>query len=176
MKRLLKSCLIVCSILLASIIINQSYWLLSDIQQQTYDKLQHEKLNLYEKSSIYSIHLSMCALGWILSPEAALQQCLCCIHHDGVWELHSRYFSDKFKVKKEGYISYSSYNFHNFRESLALNGTYYYDGKIYPKDCLFIYPNLQKVTYIGPFKFHEGLFRYLQDIGWMSIPKITWII
>ena len=41
-------------------------------------------------------------------------------------------------------------------------------------DCK--YPLIKDYTVIGPFKFHEGLFRYLQDIGWMYVPKIIWII
>ena len=47
---------------------NVLYWVTSDIQQKCYLKIkQGNELNFYEKSSIYSINLCMCAFGWVVS-------------------------------------------------------------------------------------------------------------
>lgn len=152
------------------------YWITSDIQQECYNKVKNKiELNLYEKCSVYSLHLGICTFSWILSPEASLQQCLCTIHSDRIWELHSRYISRKFMNYEKKYIG-TKYAFGNLRWSLALNGTYYHGDYIAPKDYKFVYPDLKCPTYIGPFKFHEGLIRHLQDIGWLSVPRIKWMI
>ena len=43
---------------------NVLYWITIDIQQTGYDKIKNKiELNLYEKCSIYSLNLCICAFG-----------------------------------------------------------------------------------------------------------------
>ncbi len=43
-------------------------------QFKSAEKLDHKmELNLYEKLSIYSMHIAICSIGWIYSPEATLE-------------------------------------------------------------------------------------------------------
>ena len=73
---------IIISFILAITIIagNVIYWITSDIQQKCYDKIKNKtELNLYEKCSIYSLNLCICAFGWVLSPEATRQQVWCTV-------------------------------------------------------------------------------------------------
>ena len=43
---------------------------------------------------------------------------------------------------------------------------------------LFFYLHLilPSPTIIGPFKFHESLIRYMQDIGWLYAPQFKWVL
>lgn len=181
---------------------NVLYWVTSDIQQKCYLKIkQGNELNFYEKSSIYSINLCMCAFGWVVSPEATRQQIWCTIPTKGTIIRKNRYFARHEKVrelmakypnateKNPAYLAwkpqnnefgqYTAYNLKNMRIAVACNGIYLYkensDWVIsYIKEYAF--PKLSKPTIIGPFKFHEGLIRHLQDIGWLYKPKFKWIL
>lgn len=176
-KQFIKYSLRALLVVVVLVLVNGTYWLLSDIQVKTYAKvLRGEELNLYEKCSVYSIHVGICTFGWFASPEATRMQCLMFFHRDEVWELHSRYFTRLYKDRQDGYIAFADYSIGHLRESLALNGTYKKGNRIFPRDYLFVYPKLKKPTYIGPFKFHEGLVRHLQDINWLSKPKLVWVL
>ena len=181
---------------------NVVYWVTSDIQQECYLRVKKGgDLNLYEKCSIYSINLCICAFGWPLSPEATIQQILCTVPTNGTVVLHSRYFARHEKIKnlmkkypnatkekpaliawKADYNEFklwSAYTFENGRIALALNGMYLYkeDGEwviSYRKEYAF--PKLPEPTIIGPLKFHESLIRYMQDIGWLYAPNFKWVL
>lgn len=168
--------------------INTLYWVFSDIQQKCYNKIKPGiELNLYEKISIYSINLGMCTFGAFVSPEAAVQQFLCTVPTKDTVILHSKFLTKHEKIQKHLntnsnnpiLLSWADYQLNNFRVSLACNGLYLQKENdtwiIYPKHG-FIYPNLSKVTNIGPFKIHEGLIRYLQDIGWLYKPNFKWVL
>lgn len=59
-----KKVIITLIVLITIIAANVVYWITSDIQQQCYTKIKRgEELNLYEKSSIYTINLCICAFG-----------------------------------------------------------------------------------------------------------------
>ena len=190
---------LVVSVLIAS---NVVYWVTSDIQQECYLRVKKGgDLNLYEKCSLYSINLCICAFGWPLSPEATIQQILCTVPTNGTVVLHSRYFARHEKIKnlmkkypnatkekpaliawKADYNEFklwSAYTFENGRIALALNGMYLYkeDGEwviSYRKEYAF--PKLPEPTIIGPLKFHESLIRYMQDIGWLYAPNFKWVL
>ena len=179
---------------------NVLYWTLSDIQQECYLKIkQGNELNLYEKCSIYSINLCICAFGWPLSPEATVQQILCTVPTNDTVVLHSDYFSNHKKIKalikkypnatidnpakvawKADYNEFglwSAYTFDNGRIALACNGMYLYkeNGKwVISYIQEFAFPELPEPTIIGPFKFHESLIRYLQDKNWLYKPMFKW--
>ena len=181
---------------------NVLYWAISDVQQECYIKIRSGKeLNLYEKSSIYSINLCICVLGWALSPEATRQQIWCTIPTNDTIIAHSDYFSNHKKIKslikkhpnatinnpvkiawKADYNEFglwSAYTFQNARIVLACNGMYLYkdNGKwVISNIKEFAFPKLSEPTIIGPFRFHEGLIRYLQDIGWLYKPHFKWIL
>ena len=178
------------------------YWVTSDIQQECYLRVKKgEDLNLYEKCSIYSINLCICAFGWPLSPEATIQQILCTVPTKDTVVLHSRYFARHEKIKglmkkypnatkenpaliawKADYNEFklwSAYTFENGRIALALNGMYLYkeDGEwVISYIKKFAFPKLPEPTIIGPLKFHESLIRYMQDIGWMYAPDFKWVL
>ena len=197
MKKRIIIALIVLITLIAG---NVVYWITSDIQQQCYTKIKRgEELNLYEKASIYSINLCICAFGWPLSPEATVQQILCTIPTKDTIVLNSRFFSEHEKVvslikkypnatinnptkiawspKYNEFGLWSAYTSGNCRIGLACNGMYLYkeDGDwVISYIQEFAFPKLPEPTIIGPFKFHESLIRYLQDIGWLYKPNFKW--
>lgn len=204
MRRFKKYSVITLVSLLLCVMINGTYWLLSDIQMRCYDKVYKHKqdLNFYEKCSIYSLHLGICCFGWPLSPEATRQELYCTIPSDGIMEWHSYAFNksktiEKFKKKPytkkwlywnvcdyhDGYVDadyLSISTYYDLRCALAVNGSYIYkegdQWKITFKNNEFKYPHIPIYTKVGPFKFHESLFRYLQEIGWMHTPKIVWVL
>ena len=202
MKKTKKTILISVAAIITLIAANVVYWITSDIQQQCYKKIKSgQELNLYEKSSIYSINLCICAFGWPLSPEATVQQILCTIPTKDTVILHSRHFSKHDKVKSlvkrypnatankptlvawagdyNEFGLWSAYTFQNARMALACNGMYLYkeDGDwVISYIQEFAFPYLPEPTIIGPFKFHESLIRYLQDIGWLYKPHFKWVL
>ena len=75
-KKILLSFILVITLIAGNVI----YWITSDIQLKCYEKIKNKiELNLYEKCSIYSLNLCICAFGWVLSPEATRQQIWCLI-------------------------------------------------------------------------------------------------
>ncbi len=181
---------------------NVLYWTLSDIQQDSYKKIKNgQNLNFYEKSSIYTMNLYICVFGWPLSPEATRQQIWCTFPTNDTIIAHSDYFSNHEKIKslikkhpnatvenptkiawKADYNEFglwSAYTFKNGRIALACNGMYLYkeDGEwVISHIKEFAFPKLPEPTIIGPFKFHESLIRYLQDIGWLYKPHFKWVL
>ena len=202
MKKTKKTILISVAVIITLIAANVVYWITSDIQQQCYKKIKSgQELNLYEKSSIYSLNLCICAFGWPLSPEATVQQILCTIPTKDTVILHSRHFSKHDKVKSlvkrypnatvnkptlvawaadyNEFGLWSAYTFQNARMALACNGMYLYkeNGEwVISYIQEFAFPYLPEPTIIGPFKFHESLIRYLQDIGWLYKPHFKWVL
>lgn len=197
-----KKILIALLIVISAIAANVVYWITSDIQQECYKKIKSgEDLNFYEKSSVYTMNLCICAFGWPLSPEATIQQILCTVPTKDAITLHSRFFSKHEKVQslikqypnatvdnptlvawKADYNEFglwSAYTFQNGRIALACNGMYLYKENgdwVISYIQEFAFPKLPEPTIIGPFKFHESLIRYLQDIGWLYKPHFKWVL
>ena len=197
-----KKILIALLIVISAIAVNVVYWITSDIQQECYKKIKSGKdLNFYEKSSIYTMNLCICAFGWPLSPEATIQQILCTVPTKDTITLHSRFFSKHEKVqslikqypnatvynptkiawspKYNEFGLWSAYTSGNCRIGLACNGMYLYKENgdwVISYIQEFAFPKLPEPTIIGPFKFHESLIRYLQDIGWLYKPHFKWVL
>ena len=176
MKKSVKIALIGLLCLVFAVLINGCYYVFWG-QEKSMKKLQNSQdLNFYECCSVYTMHMALWIFGWPLSPEAAKE---CFLLH----------FPQKDTVEFE--ITNAIYNSPKIelnspehRAAIALNPckitrvetpewlTEYnrklYDVKItspmiYPKHSRTEF-NLGKVTII----VHEGLFRYLQDRGWLS--------
>ena len=197
-----KKILIALLIVISAIAVNVVYWITSDIQQECYKKIKSGKdLNFYETSSIYTMNLCICAFGWPLSPEATIQQILCTVPTKDTITLHSRFFSKHEKVqslikqytnatvynptkiawspKYNEFGLWSAYTSGNCRIGLACNGMYLYKENgdwVISYIQEFAFPKLPEPTIIGPFKFHESLIRYLQDIGWLYKPHFKWVL
>lgn len=59
-KKILITLLVITSLFATNVL----YWTLSDVQQECYLKIKNNKeLNFYEKASIYSLNLCICAFG-----------------------------------------------------------------------------------------------------------------
>jgi hypothetical protein len=171
---------------------NVLYWTLSDIQQDCFIRIKNgAELNLYEKFSIYSINLCICAFGWPFSPEATRQQIWCTFPTNDTIIAHSDYFSNHEKIKSlikkhpnatvdnPTKIAWKAYTFQNARIALACNGMFLYKDNgewVISNIKEFAFPVLPEPTIIGPFKFHESLIRYLQDIGWLYKPHFKWAL
>ena len=181
---------------------NVAYWVLSDVQQECYLRVKKGgDLNLYEKCSMYSINMCICILGWPLSPEATIQQILCTVPIKDTVVLHNKYLFNHEKIqglmkkypnatknnpariawspKYNEFKLWSAYTIKNCRIGLALNGMYLYkedDEWVISYIKEFAFPKLPSPTIIGPFKFHESLIRYMQDIGWLYAPQFKWVL
>lgn len=71
MRKFLKSTFILAAVLVAIIFINGCIYVFTG-QDRTMNKiLAGEKVSLYEKCSIYTMHMAVYMFGWPLSPEAA---------------------------------------------------------------------------------------------------------
>ena len=198
MKKFAITLIIVISLIAGNVL----YWILSDIQQECYYKIRNNtELNFYEKSSIYSINLCICTFGWPLSPEATIQQILCTVPTKDTIIMHSDFFANHEKIKslmarypnatinnpirvtwKADYNEFglwSAYTSGNGRIALACNGMYLYkenENWVISNIQEFAFPYLPEPTIIGPFRFHESLIRYLQDIGWLYKPHFKWVL
>ena len=196
MKKIIISLLFLIAVNAANVV----YWTTGNIQQECYEKIKSgQDLNLYEKSSIYSINLCICTFGWFLSPEATIQQILCTVPTNDTIVMHSDFFSKHEKIQylvkkypnatinKPTLVSWSpaynefglwsAYSSENCRIGLACNGMKLYkenDTWVISNIQEFAFPKLPEATIIGPLKFHESLIRYLQDIGWLYKPNFKW--
>lgn len=181
-QKIFKRCGLVVVCILFLFILNLLYWTTSNKQSQCVNKLNENKsLSLYEKCSIYQIHLGVCIFGWIVSPEATKQEIyLMWKHGDIEWdnsyvkETMKVYKSKKGYKKNRVYIPYSDIG--KLRLSTALNGTEIYTNGKGEKvvGAWFYYPKLQTNTIILGFKFNESLLSYLQDIGWLHAYKFSY--
>lgn len=181
-QKIFKRCGFVVVCILFLFILNLLYWTTSNKQSQCVNKLNENKsLSLYEKCSIYQIHLGVCIFGWIVSPEATKQEIYLMWKHGNIeWDnpyvkrAMKGYKSKKGYKKNRVYIPYSDIS--KLRLSTALNGTEIYTNGKGEKvvGAWFYYPKLQANTIILGFKFNESLLSYLQDIGWLHAYKFSY--
>lgn len=171
---------------------NGCYYVFSG-QNRSAEKLRQGKdLNLYEKCSIYTMHIALWSLGWPMSPQAARE---CFMLHfpqkDTVslrMDLSSPRISAAVRSLKDKAVGSSvgltwngneAYSLENAEHIVAiavnpcrivkewqeghLYTCYVYSVMQYPKQS-------NTVITVGSFRIHiqEGLFRYLQDKRWLS--------
>ena len=187
-KRILFTLIALLTLLLG----NGCYYLFHG-QNLSAEKLRQGKdLNLYEKCSAYTMHIALWSLGWPMSPQAA-RECLMLHfpHKDTVnirMNLSSpridaavRSLKDKpvgasVRIAWDGNEAYSLAS-PEHKAAIAVNPcrvvkewqeSYMYSCSVYSP---MLYPKQSNtVISAGPFRIHlqEGLFRHLQDKGWLS--------
>lgn len=152
------------TLLIAVCGLNVLYWTTTDRQQECIAKLERgEGLSLYEKCSVYSIHLAIMSVGYLVSPEAATEEFyLTYPHGKKVW--HNNFFVSKCDT---GRISLP-YTPPYLRVACALNGYYVVKNDTgYTINGTIEYPFIREDTKILCFRINEGLLYYLQEIGWL---------
>ena len=171
---------------------NGCYYVFSG-QNRSAEKLRQGKdLNLYEMFSIYTMHVALWSLGWPMSPQAARE---CFMLHfpqndtvslkmnlssprmkAAVQSLKDRAIGSSVKLVWNGNEAYSLKNAEH-KTAIAVNPCQivkdWQEGDLYTCSVysLMQYPKQSNtVITVGLFRINiqEGLFRYLQDKGWLS--------
>lgn len=165
------------------------------LQEKTMKKIQDgAQVTLYEKCSIYTMHMAVYLLGWPLSPEAAGEIFRMSFPWNREKDVYKRndFFIESPTVDKalnnlatgqRKYIVFKASTAYNtaspdHRVALAVNPGYLYkkDGKIYLESYAH-YPQYSKtpITLFGAkIIIHEGLFHYLEKIHWIHPYTMTW--
>ena len=165
------------------------------LQEKTMKKIQDgAQVTLYEKCSIYTMHMAVYLLGWPLSPEAAGEIFRMSFPWNREKDVYKRndFFIESPTVDKalnnlatgqRKYIAFKASTAYNtaspdHRVALAVNPGYLYkkDGKIYLESYAH-YPQYSKtpITLFGAkIIIHEGLFHYLEKIHWIHPYTMTW--
>ena len=165
------------------------------LQEKTMDKIQNgEKVSLYEKCSIYTMHMAVYVFGWPLSPEAAgeiLRMSFSRNREKSIFK-ENDFFMDSPSVqktitdlqedhrKKIVFRAETAYNTASpdQRVALAVNPGFLYkkDGKIYLESYAhYPYRSATPITLFGAkIIIQEGLFYYLEKIGWIHPYTMTW--
>ena len=162
-------------------------------QDKSMKKLRNGKeLNLYEKCSIYSMHVGLWTLGWPMSPQAARECFMLHFPQKDTVSIKMEFSSPRIEavvralkdcpIGSSTSISWNgneAYSFANpeHKVAIAVNPCrvvkewqegYLYECSVY---SLMQYPKQSStVISIGAIRIpiQEGLFRYLQDDGWLS--------
>ena len=165
------------------------------LQEKTMKKIQDgAHVSLYEKCSIYTMHMAVYLLGWPLSPEASSEifKMSFSKNRDQYIYRENDYFLDSPAVQKvskgleEGqrkkivFKAETAYNTASpdHRVALGVNPGYLYkkDGKVYLESYAH-YPHYSAtpITLFGySIIVHEGLFHYLEKIHWMHPYTMIW--
>ena len=165
------------------------------LQDRTMNKIKNnEKVSLYEKCSIYTMHMAVYMFGWPLSPEAASEifkmsfpwnREKAVLREDDFF-MESPTVQKALKGLQEGqrkmiaFKGETAYNTANsdHRVALAVNPGFLYkkDGKVYLESYAhYPYYSATPITIFGSkIIIHEGLFHYLEKIGWMHPYTMTW--
>ena len=165
------------------------------LQDRTMNKIQKgEDVSLYEKCSIYTMHMAVYMFGWPLSPEAAGEIFKMSFSKNREKTIYKEndYFMDSPAVqralkgleegqrKKIVFKAETAYNTASpdHRVALGVNPGFLYkiDGKVYLESYAH-YPHYSAtpITLFGAkIVIHEGLFHYLEKIGWMHPYTMTW--
>lgn len=165
------------------------------LQDWTMNKIQKgEDVSLYEKCSIYTMHMAVYMFGWPLSPEAAGE----IFKMSFPWNREKTIFRENdffmdspavqraLKGLEEGqrkkivFKAETAYNTASpdHRVALAVNPGFLYkkEGKVYLESYAhYPYYSATPITLFGAkIIIHEGLFHYLEKIGWMHPYTMTW--
>ena len=180
--------------LLVAVFINGCIYVFA-LQDRTMDKIKDgEEVSLYEKCSIYTMHMAVYMFGWPLSPEASAEIFRMSFSKNREQTIYKKndYFMDSPAVQKalkgleEGqrkkivFKAETAYNTAspNHRVALGVNPGFLYkkDGKVYLESYAH-YP-YYSATPITLFSYriiiHEGLFHYLEKIHWMHPYTMIW--
>ena len=165
------------------------------LQDRTMNKIQKgEDVSLYEKCSIYTMHMAVYMFGWPLSPEAAGEIFRMSFSKNREKTIYKEndYFMDSPAVqralngleegqrKKIVFRAETAYNTASpdHRVALAVNPGFLYkkEGKVYLESYAhYPYYSATPITLFGAkIIIHEGLFHYLEKIGWMHPYTMTW--
>ena len=166
-----------------------------NLQEKTMDKIKNgEEPSLYEKCSIYTMHMAVYMFGWPLSPEAASEifkmsfpwnREIAILREDDFF-MESPTVQKALKGLQEGQrkrIAFKAETAYNtaspdHRVALGVNPGYLYrkDGKVYLESYAhYPYYSATPITIFGlKIIIHEGLFHYLEKIGWMHPYTMTW--
>ena len=165
------------------------------LQDRTMNKIQKgEDVSLYEKCSIYTMHMAVYMFGWPLSPEAAGE----IFKMSFPWNREKAIFSEndffmdspavqraldgleEGQRKKIVFRAETAYNTASpdHRVALGVNPGFLYkkEGKVYLESYAhYPYYSATPITMFGAkIIIHEGLFHYLEKIGWMHPYTMTW--
>ena len=165
------------------------------LQEKTMDKIKKgEEPSLYEKCSIYTMHMAVYMFGWPLSPEAAGEV----FRMSFPWNREKAvlreddFFMESPTVQKAlkglqdeqkkriAFKAETAYNTAStdHRVAIAVNPGYLYkkDGKVYLESYAhYPYYSATPITIFGSkIIIHEGLFHYLEKIGWIHPYTMTW--
>ena len=165
------------------------------LQDWTMNKIQKgEDVSLYEKCSIYTMHMAVYMFGWPLSPEAAGEIFKMsfpwnrekAIFRENDFFMDSPAVQRALKGLEEGqrkkivFRAETAYNTASpdHRVALAVNPGFLYikEGKVYLESyAQYPYYSATPITLFGAkIIIHEGLFHYLEKIGWMHPYTMTW--
>ena len=166
-----------------------------NLQEKTMDKIKNgEEPSLYEKCSIYTMHMAVYMFGWPLSPEAAGEVFRMSfpwnrektVLREDDFFMESPTVQKTLKGLQEGQrkrIAFKAETAYNtaspdHRVALAVNPGILYkkDGKVYLESYAhYPYYSATPITIFGSkIIIHEGLFHYLEKIGWMHPYTMTW--
>ncbi len=166
-----------------------------NLQEKTMDKIKNgEEPSLYEKCSIYTMHMAVYMFGWPLSPEAAGEVFIMsfpwnrekAILREDDFFMESPTVQKALKGLQEGQrkrIAFKAETAYNtaspdHRVALAVNPGILYkkDGKVYLESYAhYPYYSATPITIFGSkIIIHEGLFHYLEKIGWMHPYTMAW--
>ena len=165
------------------------------LQEKTMDKIKNgASVSFYEKCSIYTMHMAVYMFGWPLSPEAASEifkmsfpwnREKAVLREDDFF-MESPTVQKALKGLQEGQrkrIAFKAETAYNtaspdHRVALGVNPGYLYkkDGKVYLESYAhYPYYSATPITIFGSkIIIHEGLFHYLENIGWMHPYTMTW--
>lgn len=180
--------------LIMALIVNGFIYVFA-LQDMTMNKIQKgEKVSLYEKCSIYTMHMAVYMFGWPLSPEASAEIYRMSFSRNREQNIYKEndYFLDspavqralkgleEGKRKKIVFKAETAYNTASpdHRVALGVNPGYLYkeDGKVYLESYAH-YPaySATPITLFGySIIVHEGLFHYLEKIHWIHPYTMTW--
>lgn len=165
------------------------------LQERTMNKIKNnEEVSLYEKCSIYTMHMAVYMFGWPLSPEASSEifKMSFSKNRDQYIYRENDYFLDSPAVQKvlkgleEGqrkkivFKAETAYNTASpdHRVALGVNPGFLYkkEGKVYLESYAH-YPHYSAtpITLFGySIIVQEGLFHYLEKIYWMHPYTMIW--
>ena len=153
-----------------------------------------EDVSLYEKCSIYTMHMAVYMFGWPLSPEAAGEIFRMSFSKNREKTIYKEndYFMDSPAVqralkgleegqrKKIVFKAETAYNTASpdHRVALGVNPGFLYkkDGKVYLESYAhYPYYSATPITLFGyRIIVQEGLFHYLEKIHWMHPYTMIW--
>lgn len=161
-------------IVIAALLINLAYYVFIG-QGLSMKKLSVNKdLTLYERVSIYQMHVTMWSLGWIIAPEAAMEARLMHKKHTEPVIIYSSFPSlAKPELWKNGVYSLKD---PQLKYALALNTEDLKFEKTtdYTK-CTLTVKYTNNVHRVCGVPVQTALFKYLQDINWLYPYQISFI-